>query len=279
MKKKSPLRKFFSFTKIEHTVFSLPLIFAGMWLGAGGRLPSLRTVALIVMAGVGARILGMSMNRILDRRIDAENPRTRNRELVTGAISLPFAIAIALVGLVTYELACLMLGPLVLLLSPIPAVALTVYSLLKRFTPLCHFGIGLVMSLGPAGAYVAASGGFEPGPAILLLTGFAFFWMSGFDIIYALLDISFDREHRVRSIPAALGSTGAQVVAALSHVAALVTLLALALTLGGSSFALAALGVSAVGFVCAHLPAIPLSTRFFPVSAIAGISGAVVPFF
>jgi 4-hydroxybenzoate polyprenyltransferase len=277
--KKSSTKRFFSFTKIEHTVFSLPLIFAGAWLGAGGRLPSLRTVALIVMAGVGARILGMSMNRILDRRIDAKNPRTRNRELVTGAISLPFAIGIAAAGLVVYEAACLMLGPLVFYLSPAPAVALITYSLLKRFTPLCHFGIGLVMALAPAGAYVAVSGRFDPGPTILLLTGFAFFWMSGFDIIYAIMDISFDRKHRVRSIPAALGSTGAQVVAALCHLAALAALVALVTILGGSPFAMVLLGVSATGFVCAYLPAIPLPTRFFPISAIAGISGAVVPFF
>ncbi len=277
--KKSSVTNFFSFTKIEHTVFSLPLIFAGAWLGAGSRLPSLRTVALIVMAGVGARILGMSMNRILDRRIDADNPRTRNRELVTGSISLPFAIGIAASGLITYEAACLMLGPLVLYLSPVPAVALTVYSLLKRFTPLCHFGIGLVMALAPAGAYVAVRGRFDPSPAILLLTAFALFWMSGFDIIYALMDISFDREHRVRSIPASLGSIGAQVVAALTHGAALVALVALVVTLGSSFFAMMALAISAAGFVCAYLPSIPLPTRFFPISAIAGISGAVVPFF
>jgi 4-hydroxybenzoate polyprenyltransferase len=266
------------FTKIEHTVFSLPLLFAGAWLGAGREMPSWRTIGLIVLAGVGARILGMSMNRILDRKIDGKNPRTKNRELPSGQISPAFAGEIALAGLTVYLTACWLLGPTVLLLSPVPAFALIVYSLLKRFTPLCHFGIGICLALAPIGAYVATAGTVESAADILLLGAFAFFWISGFDIIYALQDIAFDRKNRVRSIPASLGSTRAQIVAGLVHGAALVTLMALIFETGGGLLAYGIWAVATGAFICGYLPFIPLPTRFFPVSAIAGIAGALVPF-
>ena len=231
------------------------------------------------MAGVGARVLGMSANRILDRHIDAANPRTRNREIPTGALSLRTAVMTALAGLALYEVACFLLGPLIVALSPIPAVVLIGYSFLKRFTPLCHFGIGLTMGLAPLGAFVATTGTTEVTREILYLSGFAFFWMSGFDIIYALLDMDFDRRYKVHSLPAALGSLGAQLVAGLSHLAAFTALVALLRSGDGGWGAMVSLTVSGGAFVAAYLPFIPIPTRFFPVSAVAGIAGALIPFF
>ena len=273
------VQKVMRFTKVEHTVFSLPYLFAGAWLGAGGRLPSMKTVLLLVMAGIGARVLGMAMNRILDRHIDAKNPRTKDRELPAGSLSLRAASLTALGGFLVYEAACVMLGELIVYLSPIPALVLIGYSLLKRFTPLCHFGIGLTLGLAPLGAYVATTLSTEVTADILLLSGFAFFWISGFDIIYALLDEEFDRQNRVRSIPSALGGKGAQIVAAVSHLAAFSALVGLSVLAGDGPLIYLALTVSAGAFIAAHLPFIPIPVRFFPISAVAGIAGALVPFF
>ncbi len=260
-------------------MFSLPLIFAGAWLGAGRAWPAWEKVGLLVLAGVGARMLGMAMNRILDRRIDAKNPRTRERELPSGALSLRFAVGVALLGFTAYEVACLLLGPLVLMLSPVPAVVLVGYSLLKRFTPLCHYGIGLVLGLAPLGAYIAVRGTLDAGSDILWLSVFAFLWISGFDIIYSLLDIEFDRANGVRSVPAALGSRGAQWVAGLTHAGALAALFGVMAANGRHAMAMVAAGVAGAAFISAYLPFIPIPKRFFPISAIAGVAGAAVPFF
>ncbi len=273
------LRKVMRFAKVEHTVFSLPYLFAGAWLGADGQFPPVRTLLLLIMAGIGARVLGMAMNRILDRHIDARNPRTQNREIPSGALSVRTAGFTALFGLVLYEAACVMLGPLIVYLSPIPAAVLIGYSLLKRFTPLCHFGIGLTLGLAPLGAYVATTLSTDMSTEILLLSLFAFFWMSGFDIIYALLDIEFDRQNNVYSIPAALGSNGAQIVAALSHTAAFSALVWLSRSSGDGPFTYIPLMMSAGAFIAAYLPFVPIPVRFFPISAVAGIAGALVPFF
>ena len=273
------LGKLHRFTKLEHTVFSLPLLFSGAWIGAGGAWPSRTTLGLLVAAGVGARVLGMAMNRILDRHIDAKNPRTRNRELPAGTISLTAAWTTAAAGLAVYEIACFLLGPLIALLSPIPAVVLIGYSLLKRFTPLCHFGIGLAMGLAPAGAYTAVTLSLQPTWDILAIFVFAFFWISGFDIIYALLDETSDRVNGVHSLPVTLGANGAQWAAAVTHLAAFAALIAL---VWGGTYRIPGylcLAVSAGGFIAAHISRIPVAVRFFPISAVAGIAGALIPFF
>ena len=265
------LKKLHSFTKVEHTIFSLPLIFAGAWLGAGG-MPAIRKLVLIALVGLGARIFGMAINRILDRKIDAENPRTKNRELPSGTLSLGQGIAVAVAGIALYFVGCALLGDLVLKLSLVPLIPLALYSFLKRFTPLCHYGIGICLATAPAGAYVAVTNSLSVTPEIVLLALFSFCWMSGFDMIYALLDIDFDRAYGVRSIPAALGSKGAQWVAALTH---LVAIVAICFLVDGVWSGLAAV-VSVLAFIAAYLQSIPVPVRFFPISAIAGIAGALV---
>jgi 4-hydroxybenzoate polyprenyltransferase len=263
------------FTRVEHTIFSLPLLFAGAWLGTGGLLTT-RLVGLIVVVGLGARTFGMAMNRILDRDIDARNPRTASRELPTGRLSLANAYTVAAIGLAAYLLGCAGLGRLCLLLSPVPLVPLSTYALLKRFTPLCHFGIGICLATAPLGAFVAGSGRMPMQADILLLAAFTLLWIAGFDIIYALQDMASDRETGIRSIPAAFGSRGAQVVAAVSHGAALVALVALWRLTGMGIGSGVSLIVAAGAFAAAYVPAVPLPVRFFPLSAIAGIAGACV---
>ncbi|MDP6545446.1 MAG: UbiA-like polyprenyltransferase [Phycisphaerae bacterium] len=266
-----------NFTKIEHTVFSLPLLFSGAWLGAGRHWPGWDVLVLIALAGVGARCLGMAMNRILDRDLDAKNQRTANRELPAGRISLSGAWAIASAGLGVYLVACWALGPLCLMLSPVPAVPLIAYSLLKRFTNLCHFGIGLCLALAPLGAFIAASGSLALNTEVILLALFAFCWISGADIVYALMDIDSDRKTGVHSIPASLGTGGAQVVAAVVHLAAIACLVSLWLALGGGAGPGAAVAVSALALGAGYLQRIPVGVRFFPIFAIAGVSGSLVP--
>ncbi len=270
-------RRLANFVKVEHTIFSLPLLFAGAWLGAGGRMPSVRVLLLVALAGLGARTLGMAMNRILDRRLDLLNPRTAGRELPSGRMTALQGWSVAGMGLCAYILACATLGPVCLRLSPIPAVVLIGYSLLKRFTVFCHFGIGLALAFGPLGAYVAVTGRAVTDPAIVLLTAFTFLWISGFDIVYALQDLESDRRSGVHSLPAALGGWWAQVVAGAVHAIAALLAVALWRVTGGGLLAAIPLAVTIGAFAAAYNPRLPLPVRFFPVSAIAGIAGALIP--
>jgi len=269
------MQKLHSFTKIEHTIFSLPLLFAGAWLGAAGQCPPIKTLLLIALIGLGARTFGMAVNRILDKNMDAKNPRTKNRELPSGKLSTGQGVGVALAGILIYFVGCALLGPTVFKLSIFPLIPLALYSLLKRFTPLCHYGIGICLGLAPLGAFIAVTNSLDFTPEVVLLAIFTFCWISGFDIIYALMDIDFDREHKIRSIPAALGSSRAQLVAAMTHMVSFAALVLLWMSVGGV-LPFIALLVSAGAFGAGYLQRIPVHVRFFPISAIAGIAGALV---
>ncbi|MEJ2037796.1 MAG: UbiA-like polyprenyltransferase [Desulfosarcinaceae bacterium] len=271
------IQKILRFTKIEHTAFSLPLLFTGAWMGGGCRWPGFGVLLLIVLAATGARIFGMSFNRILDRRIDAQNPRTANRELPNGTLSIATALIIALSGLAAYLAACAALGPWCLSLAPLPLVPLLGYSLLKRYTVLCHFGIGLCLALAPLGAFVAAAGHPYFSGQVLLFSGFVFFWLSGADIIYAIQDIESDRKNGIHSLPASLGGAGAQWVAAAVHLLAIACLTSI-LAYGHTGLLAATDYLMTLAlFVTLYLPCIPVSTRFFPLASLAGVAGALAP--
>jgi 4-hydroxybenzoate polyprenyltransferase len=271
------LKRILNFTKIEHTAFSLPLILTGAWMGGDGQWPRLSVLLLIVLAAVGARLFGMSFNRIFDRHIDALNPRTESRELPSGQLSLLMALTIALVALATYLGACIALGRWCVYLSPLPLIPLLGYSLLKRFTYLCHFGIGLCLALAPLGAFVAAAGHPLFSMEVLLFAGFVFFWLSGADIIYAIMDIDSDRKTGIYSIPAKLGATGAQWVSAMAHACALSCLFLLLTTASMGVAATIGYIVTLGIFIFMYMPFVPVSKRFFPVSTLAGVAGAVTP--
>ena len=270
-------RKVLRFAKVEHTLFSLPLLLAGAWLGSGGVWPAWRVLGLIALAGVGARTFGMAMNRILDRRLDALNARTAGRELPSGAMSLAAACGVAGAGLGLYLLACWAISPICLALSPVPAVPLAVYALLKRFTPLCHFGIGLCLALAPLGAFVAASGGVAFSAEAILLAAFAFCWISGADIVYALQDLESDRLTGVHSIPVSLGAGLAQVVAAGVHVACIAALAAMWWRMGSGMLSGVAAGAATAMLAAGYVQRIPVAVRFFPIFTLAGVAGALTP--
>jgi len=232
---------------------------------------------LIAVAGTGARTFGMALNRIFDRNLDALNERTASRLLPRGHLSLAKAYGVAAVGLLAYLGACAGLGRICLLLAPVPVLPLMLYSLLKRFTNLCHYGIGVCLGLAPLGAFVAVTGSLDFSREVILLALFTLAWISGFDIIYALLDIDADRRNGVHSLPASLGSTGAQWIAAATHAVAGTALYWLWLSAGGGIAAGIALGVALTTMAVAYWQRIPIHVRFFPVSAIAGVAGAMVP--
>jgi 4-hydroxybenzoate polyprenyltransferase len=271
------IKKLLNFTKIEHTAFSLPLLFTGAWLGGQAQWPHIRILLLIIAAAMGARIFGMSFNRIFDRHIDAQNPRTADRELPSGSLSVATALTVAVAGLILYLVACALLGRWCLYLSPLPLIPLLSYSLLKRFTWLCHFGIGLCLALAPLGAFVAVAGYPKFSFEVLLFSGFVFCWLSGADIIYALLDIDSDRRNKIYSLPARMGSKQAQWISATTHLVALICLALLLAILKAGIPALLALAVTVVTFVLMYVPSIPVHRRFFPMATLAGVAGSITP--
>lgn len=188
--------------KFSHSVFALPFAFVAALLGAGG-LPTARQVLWIALAMVGARSGAMAVNRIIDRKIDAENPRTRIRELPSGKVLLPHASLFAALSFGLMALAAFMLNPLCFRLSPVAIALVVFYSFTKRFTWASHIFLGVAISLAPLGAWIAVRGSFNPGIFPLVLA--VVFWLGGFDILYALQDIGFDRARGLFSIPARFG--------------------------------------------------------------------------
>ncbi len=220
-------RTYASFVRFEHTLFSLPLILAGVFSARGPAMPWTRW-ALTALAAVGARSAGMALNRLIDRRLDALNPRTRTRELPAGRMRAVEAWALLGVSVAVYVACCAALGPWYLKVAIVPLAVFTLYPYLKRFTPFCHFGVGTALALAPLAGYAAAHPDLAEPAVALWLGGFALAWVSGFDIIYATLDEAFDRAHQVRSMVSWLGRPRALRVSAALHAVAFGCLVAVA---------------------------------------------------
>jgi 4-hydroxybenzoate polyprenyltransferase len=223
-------RTYASFVRFEHTLFSLPLVLAGVFSAPGPAMPASRWL-LVLVAAVGARTAAMSFNRLIDRRLDALNPRTRARELPSGRMKMVEAWLLFAVSSAAYLVACGALGPWFLKVSAIPLLVFVAYPYLKRFTPLCHFGIGIALALAPLAGFAAAHPDLGDATVAWLLATFALLWVSGFDIIYSTLDEDSDRLHRVRSMVAWLGRPRALAVSGALHVLAFATLAATSVTL------------------------------------------------
>jgi 4-hydroxybenzoate polyprenyltransferase len=204
------------FVKAEHTLFSLPLIFAGAVL-AGRAWPSWRLIGWMMAAGFGARTAAFALNRIIDRKIDAQNPRTANRELPKGMLSLPEAWGVFAGGLGIYWVAAAAIAPICLALSPIPLAIFVIYPYLKRFTPWAHLGVGLADAMAPLGGFIAIRQSLQNLAPGLWLGAFTFFWVAGFDVIYATMDERFDRSAGLYSLPARFGSATALKISGAFH--------------------------------------------------------------
>jgi len=200
--------------KFPHSIFALPFAFIGAIMAAEG-IPSIRKVVWITIAMVGARSGAMGLNRIIDRKIDQANPRTRNRELSRGIIQVSEAILFTAVAFVMFILSAYMLNPLCLKLSPIALAVLFIYSYTKRFTWVTHFVLGLALSAAPLGAWIAVRGTFDL--EILPIAIAVVFWLAGFDTLYALQDIEFDKSYGLYSIPKRFGIKRALLLARIFH--------------------------------------------------------------
>jgi 4-hydroxybenzoate polyprenyltransferase len=222
----APVVTFGRMVKFSHTIFALPFALAAAALAARGHGITLGRVVAIVLAMVGARTAAMGFNRIVDRHIDARNPRTAGRELPTGKVSLASAIALTAASAILFVGAAAWLGPLCLALSPVALALVLGYSYTKRFTWLCHLFLGAAIAAGPGGAWIAVRGDIAA-PALWLMLAVAT-WIGGFDILYALADRDFDRAAGLHSIPARFGVRGALTASALLHLVTLVALILLA---------------------------------------------------
>ncbi len=207
--------------KFEHTLFALPFALMGMLLAAGG-LPEGRIVLWIVVAMVGARSAAMGWNRLVDREIDAANPRTAQRALPAGLVSPGFVAIFVLASLALLLIAAWRLNPLCLALSPVAIVVLLGYSYTKRFTWAAHLALGLALAGAPLGAWIAVTGSFAATPFVL--AGVVVTWVAGFDILYALQDETFDRARGLASVPARFGTVAALAISAALHLGTLALL-------------------------------------------------------
>jgi 4-hydroxybenzoate polyprenyltransferase len=201
--------------KFQHTIFALPFALMAALVASNGRLPW-DILLWILVAMVGARSSAMTFNRIVDRHIDARNPRTANRELPRGVISVAEAWIFFAITTGLFIFAAANLNRLALLLTPVALLIIWGYSLTKRFTKYAHVFLGLALAIAPVGAWVAVTGAIHP--AVLWLAGAVLCWVAGFDIIYALHDIEFDKKEHLHSIPSKWGPARALVFSSFLHI-------------------------------------------------------------
>ena len=229
--------------KIEHTLFALPFAFLGAVLAARG-IPAWRELLWITLAMVGARSTAMAFNRIVDRKIDARNPRTQRRAIPAGVLSVNFVWAFTIASAILFFVAAAMLNRLTLMLAPVALASLLLYSYTKRFTALSHIVLGWCLAIAPTGAWISVRGSLDSFVP-LLLSSIVLLWTAGFDVLYACQDYDFDLAAGLHSIPARIGIARALWISRTLHALAFAALIALfwITNLG----ALALIGVLATG--------------------------------
>lgn len=228
--------------KFSHTVFALPFALAAAAVAGRDHQLGVGRVIAIVVAMAGARTAAMGFNRVVDRRIDARNPRTAAREIPRGVIPVKTAIAMVVASAAVFLLAAAYLGPLCLVLAPVALGLVLGYSYTKRFTWLCHLFLGFAIAAGPAGAWIAVTGSLSA-PALWLVLAVTA-WIGGFDILYALSDREFDAKAKLHSIPARFGVGWSLIISACLHVVTV-----LALLLAGQAAQLGAVYHVGVGII------------------------------
>jgi 4-hydroxybenzoate polyprenyltransferase len=211
------VKKYFALVKFSHTVFAMPFALIGFSLAVSE--PeynfNIKSFLLIILCMIFARNSAMGFNRLVDRRFDSLNPRTKNREIPSGKIATGSAVVFVAVNSVLFIITTTFINRLTLYLAPVALLIVLGYSLTKRFTALCHFILGLGLSLAPIGAYISVTGVFNIVPIVysfIVLT-----WVSGFDIIYALQDDDFDKENRLHSLPSLAGRKNALFISVAVH--------------------------------------------------------------
>lgn len=236
--------------KFEHTLFALPFAFLGAILAANG-LPTWQQIVWITVAMVGARSAAMTFNRIVDRDVDAANPRTANREIPSGKLSVGFAWAFLYISIGVFLLASYSLNWLTFALSPVALIVVLGYSYAKRFTAFAHVLLGLALAISPSAAWIAVRGSLDE-EVPLLLSLLVLMWTAGFDVLYACQDSEFDRRAGLHSIPARFGIARSLWIARLFHFQAFIVLLILYLATGLGWPAMVGVGVVGVLLIYQH---------------------------
>jgi len=267
------IRLLLDMIKFEHTIFALPFALLSLFLAADG-IPAPATLAWVLVAMFGARSTAMAMNRIADRRIDAENPRTRDRHLPAGAVSLRAAWVFTLVTAGLFVIAASQLNRLALALSPVALAVIWGYSWTKRVTWASHLCLGAALALAPLGAWIAVRGRLDALP--LVLGAGVLFWVAGFDTIYACQDLDFDRKRGLLSLPARFGARGALATARAFHALMLAAFAALGIGFGFGWIYAVGLACVAVLVVAQHALVRASDLRhidvaFFNVNSIVGV--------
>src|SRR5579871_2737508 len=231
----STVKNYLSLIKFSHTIFAMPFAMIGFFLGAyWNPINEMKKQAtehhftwsiyvtfswqiffLVILCMIFARSAAMAFNRYLDRNFDAKNPRTAIREIPKGIISANSALTFTIISAILFITTCFFINKLCFYLSPVALFVILFYSYTKRFTPLCHLVLGIGLSLAPIGAYLAVTGAFALLPILFSCT--VIFWVSGFDIIYALQDEDFDRSNQLYSMPSWLGKSKALRVSEFLH--------------------------------------------------------------
>jgi len=217
------IKDFFSLIKFSHTVFALPFAFIGFFIAYFEQKPNLKLLFYVVLCMIFARTAAMAFNRYLDRHIDAKNPRTKQREIPAGKIKSISALILTIVMSVHFVVTTFFINRLVFYLSFVALFIILGYSYTKRFTPLCHFILGLGLSLAPIGAYLVVIPIFKLLPILFSLI--VFLWVSGFDIIYSVQDYEFDKENNLNSVAVWLGKSKSLVFSSILHVLAAIVLI------------------------------------------------------
>ncbi|MCO5387721.1 UbiA-like polyprenyltransferase [Desulfosporosinus sp.] len=208
------LKVFFEMIKFEHTIFALPFAYLGAFLAAEG-IPSAMKLMWITLAMVGARTAAMSLNRLVDRHIDARNPRTAQRALPAGQLRVDEVYLYVVFSFLLLGISAYQLNLLALYLMPIAVFFLVLYSYTKRFTWACHLVLGISLGLAPAGAWIGITGHWALAPVLLGLGVMT--WVAGFDVVYACQDVEFDRKEGLHSIPAVFGLQRGLEISAFLH--------------------------------------------------------------
>lgn len=227
------MRSVFEMIKFEHSVFALPFALTGALLAARAThrgWPTLRQFLWIIVAMVAARSAAMTMNRIADLRYDRENPRTKQRALVTGALTVQFAWFFTLAAVAVFFLAAWQLNSLALKLAPLAIAILFFYSFTKRFTNWSHLFLGFALGISPAAAWIAITGGLDG--RMLILCAAVTLWVGGFDVLYACQDVDYDQRAGLFSVPKKFGIASALIIARAMHLGVVALLAWLALSFG-----------------------------------------------
>ena len=273
----SAVVRYANLVKLPHTVFALPFALVGVTLASYVAPVTFGAVAWVVVAFAAARFAAMGFNRIVDRDVDALNPRTRSRELPSGALTVAGASVAVVAAALLFIVAAWQLNPLCLALSPVALAWVLFYSYTKRFTRWCHLVLGVGLSIAPVGGYLAIAGQWsDPWWLLVALALAVATWVGGFDILYALQDIEFDCSQRLHSLPVALGERNALMAARALHVLTVVMLAAVGVTAGAGWLFAIGCAIAAILLLYEHSLVRPgdlsrLDAAFFTMNGVISI--------